>query len=186
VNITPGARGCDLTLNHHRYVHLRLGETTLGAVEHGAAAKQRGPAPPHRINERCGAAHIEERLVHPRERSRLGVLRRCGGANRNGRCVITAGQLVICLPDRILKPPRQRFREDHLAHPSRRRYECRCVVNIKLSQLGVNPVAQTLCLAKRRIGRRADDESLRDGQAGARQLAEIRALAAREVDVCLP
>ena len=85
VNITPGARGGDLTLDHHRDVHLRLGEATLGAVEHRATAKQRGPAATHRIDQRVAAAHVEKRLVHPGERRGLGVLRRRGGADRNGR-----------------------------------------------------------------------------------------------------
>ena len=46
-----------------------------------------------------------------------------------------------------------------------------------------DPVPQPARVAERGVGGRADDEAAGDGQARGRQLAEVRALAPRVIDV---
>ena len=109
-----GARGLDLALDDHGDVHVGLREAALGAVEDGAGAEQRRPAAAHGVDDRVGAADVQEGLVHAGERRRLGVL--AGRRRAHGdRGVLAAGRARVGL---------RRWRRAASRAPARPRRAC--------------------------------------------------------------
>ena len=180
-----GTSGCHLALHHNCDVHLGLGEPAAGAIEHGAAAKQRGPAAAYSVDDGVGSGHVQERLVHSGKRGGLRVLRRCRGANSNGDLSFITGQVLVGLADRSVQPRRQWLRQDHLAHPGGHLCQRRGVIHLEFLQEGRNPRSEIPRLAECRVRRRPDHETGRHRQMCPRQLTEVGALTTGKVDVLL-
>ena len=148
-------------------------------IRHDARPEQRDPAVDDAIDDGVGAHGVRERAVHARERRSRRVLGGCRGAHRDA---IRAKPLVRG-HDLAPQPLRHAGLADKVLHARRRGVEGRRIVEVQGGFDGDEVAPYAAALHRVEIGVGSDDEARRNGQACARQLAEVCTLAADAGDI---
>ena len=176
-----GARGVHLALHDDGDVHVGLPEAVDAPVVDRARAEQRAPAAAHGVDDRVGAADVEERLVHAGKGGDVGVLGRCRRAHGDGQDRIftrPAGQLAVLRADLVRQRLGQRGLVEQLARGHGGGLQRDGVLHVHGVQQLRQALAQPRLHEERRVCGGADDEALGHRQPGCGELAQVGALAA--------
>ena len=173
----PGDLGEDHPLDDHREEHRAVREAVRRPIGDGPVGEERGPAPPHRVEQVPFAPDVQVGVLLPRKRRGGEVL---GGGARADR----VGVLGACLPpggeDRGPDGVGDRKRGEMIADPFSELSHPREVARVRALERVEQPVELRARGDELPVRRRRDAEPGGDREPRPRHLAEVGALAADE------